>query len=188
MKTPLTKLKSNLAAYRKTVDTIFSEPPSNSDDLREYFREVLIAVSRLYLDYLFLTKKSSTFETVSSRMSRRGLPKTDIHREQAFRQRFRDRLETCTLWVDFIPENPFSEDTGLHTLQDYINRFTLHLPEIYEETFRVEECTKRFLVTPEDVLLTEMLLGMEHMGRNHINFVQQALEWVTAEISWSEPS
>lgn len=115
------------------------------------------------------------------------LPKADIDRERVLRQRLRDCLETCALWSYFSPENPFSERTGLLTLDDYINRFALHLSEVYEETFQVEECTKNFLIKPKDSLLACMLVGMQHLGGNHITFVQQALEWVVDEASWEEP-
>ncbi len=184
----LEKLSSDLVSYRKIVDRIFS---ADSLDLRQwqrYFFDVLISVSQLYLDYLLVMKEVPALEAVSSKRPRFDIVSTDIHRERILRKRLREQLESSPHWVHFRPQNPFSEDTGLRTLQDYIDKFALHLPEIYEETFRVELCTKKFITTHSDSALAQLIVGLEHLGRNHISFVQQALAWAADEISWDESS
>ena len=62
----------------------------------------------------------------------------------------------------------------------------MHLPEIYEETFRVEDCAKDFMTNQSSAFLAQMIVGMEHLGRNHISFVQQALQWASADINWKD--
>jgi hypothetical protein len=107
-------------------------------------------------------------------------------RERNLREKFRERLESSPCWIHFKPQNPSSADTGLKTLQDYIEKFTLHLPEIYEETLRVEVCAKSFLNNHNDSALAQLVVGLQHLGRNHISFVLQALEWAADEDSWND--
>jgi hypothetical protein len=64
----------------------------------------------------------------------------------------------------------------------------LHLAEVYEETFRIESCVRSFLKNRNDAVMAHLVVGLEHMGRNHISFVQQALEWAANDLSWAEPS
>lgn len=113
----------------------------------------------------------------------------DTLREKSLRENLLQRLESSTCWSRcFKPENSFSELTGLRSRQDYIDKLTLHLPEIYEESFRVEACTKDFLARREGSTLAQLAVGLQHRGRNHISFVLQALEWVADEDSWEDSS
>jgi hypothetical protein len=180
------KLPSDLASYRKTIDQIFSATFTSPRDWQRYFFEVLICVSQLYLDYLVVMKESPTFETISSEAFRLDIVRADISRETTFREKFRAQLESSPHWTHFKGENAFSKLTGLQTLQDYIDTFALHLPEIYEESFRVEYLSTTFLTSQNDAPLAQLIVGLQHMGRNHISFVQQALEWAADEYSWDE--
>jgi hypothetical protein len=74
--------------------------------------------------------------------------------------------------------------SDLHTLEDYKSRFALHLPEIYEEPFRVEICAKDFLASHSSSVLAEIDVGLGHLARNHVGFVLQALEGVVDVASW----
>lgn len=174
-----------LVGYRETLDQIFSKPSKTPNDLQRYFFDLLVCTSQLYLDHLFVLKDSPSYEIRQTKISRQKHPAADFHREKDLRERFHRALESSPHWKHFIPENPFSDETGLHTLDDYLHRFSHHLPEIYEETFRIESCIKTFLENRSDAVLADLLVGLQHMGRNHISFVQQALEWAAEDISWS---
>jgi hypothetical protein len=180
-------LPSNLSRYRKTVDQIFSPDLSNPTDWQRYFFDVLLCTSQLYLDYLLLQKAESQLGAISRKTKHRTRG-TDTKRESLLRRLYRERLESSTHWTHFIPENPFSDSTGLRTNEDYINEFALHLPEIYEETFRVEGLARDFLTDHSTNLLAQMLVGMEHLARHHVSFVQQALQWAADDISWNTSS
>jgi len=130
-------------------------------------------------------KDAPAYEIRQTKISRQKLPAADIHREKDLRERFHRALESSPHWKYFVPENPFSDHTGLRTLDDYLNGFKHHLPEIYEETFRIESCIKIFLENRSDAVLAHLLVSLQHMGRNHISFVQQTLEWAAEDISWS---
>src|SRR6267378_1141270 len=127
MSKQLHNLILHLVHYRKTLDQIFSKPAKTPSNLRQYFFDLLVCTSQLYLDYLLVLKDSSSYETKKTKFPRRKLPVADIHREKDLRERFRRALESSPHWEHFIPENPFCDATGLHTLDDYLHRFTLHL-------------------------------------------------------------
>ena len=176
----------HLVHYRETLDRIFSKPPKSPNELQRYFFDLLVCTSQLYLDYLFVLKDSSSYETKRTRVRSQKLPKADIHREKDLRERFQLALASSPHWKYFAPEeNAFSDEIGLRTLDDYLHSFSLHLPEIYEETFRIESFIKIFLENRSDDALVGLLVGLQHMGRNHISFVQQTLECAAEDISWS---
>ncbi len=178
------KLALDLATYRATMERIFSWKLSRPRDCRKYFLELLLSASQLYLDYLWVLNTMPKLEKVARAIPGTELLESDIRREALLRQRFRERLESLPCWACFEPENAFAEYTGLWTLEDYINSFALHLPEIHEETFRVEKAAKIFGENQDNSALPDLTVGLQHPGRNHISFVHFALEWAADEGSW----
>lgn len=185
LKDQLRKLVSNLASYREAVDRLLSPDVPDGRKWREQLFDILISVAQLYLDYLLLIRELPAIEA-ASKASVQEVLRANTGREARLRKRLKDRLESVPHWNHFDPQNAFSELTGLRTRQDYINRFVLHLPEIYEESLRVEDRTKAFLTDLGHSSLMELAVGMEHIGRNHISFVLQALEWAVDDGSWDE--
>lgn len=186
MNNQLEKLQLDLVSYREAVDKVFSSALAKPTDWHECFREILICASQLYLDYLLVMKNLPAMEAVSS-AGDGGRVRVDTLREKTLREKLQQKLESSTCWVHhFKPENSFSELTGLRSRRDYANKLTLHLPEIYEESFRVEACAKDFSASHDGSALAQLVVGLQHLGRNHISFVLQALEWVADEDSWEE--
>lgn len=186
MNNQLEKLQLDLVSYREAVDKIFSSALTKPTDWQQCFREILICASQLYLDYLLVMKNLPAMEAVSAEGDG-GRVRVDTLREKTLREKLQQRLESSASWVHhFKPENSFSELTGLRSRRDYTDKFTLHLPEIYEESFRVEACTKDFMATHDGSALAQLVVGLQHLGRNHISFVLQALEWAADEDSWEE--
>jgi hypothetical protein len=182
----LEKLQIDLSGFREAVDRIFSPTLITPESWQACFQEILISASKLYLDYLLVMKNLSAMEIASSKSSSTGHLRVDTLRERNLRERLKHELQSSHSWNHFRPQNPFSGLTGLHTTQDYTDRLTLHLPEIYEETFRVEAYTKTFLANHDGPTLARLAVGLQHLGRNHIAFVLQPLEWVADEGSWDE--
>jgi len=60
----------------------------------------------------------------------------------------------------------------------------LHLPEIYEETVFLEECANILSEQRSRKIAVAMMIGLQHMGRNHISFLQPALDWLSDEEYW----
>jgi hypothetical protein len=186
MNNQLEKLQLDLVRYREAVDHVFTATLVEPRDCQKWLLEILVCASQLYVDYLLVVKHMPELETVASKRGALDVVQSNSLRERSIRERLRQELETSPCWGTFRPENPFSELTGLRSLQDYMDKFTLHLPEIYEETFRVEVCVKSFLANHNSAALAQTLVGLQHLGRNHISFVLQALEWAADEGSWEE--
>ena len=150
---------------------------------RVFFFKLLVCVSRLYLDYLLLVGELSKLH--AQRGSTSNLIHADVAKEGLLRDHFTERLQSLPCWAHFHPKIPFSELTGLRTLADYMNSFTLHLPEIYEETLQAEQYAKRLLADSGDSG-DYLTVSLEHLGRNHISFVLQALQWAADENTWRD--
>jgi hypothetical protein len=186
MSDQLEKLQLDLVSYRAAVDQIFSSPLTTPRDWQRRFLEISICASQLYLDYLLVTKAFPELDSVSSAVDGIDHVLADALREKRLREKLKHELESSPSWNHFKPENSFSEFTGLRSVQDYTERLTLDLPEIYEETFRAEIYTKAFLRTHSASALSRLVVALQHLGRNHISFVLQALEWASDEGSWEE--
>jgi len=182
----LEKLQMDLVRYREAVDHVFTSTLATPRDWQKWLLKISISASQLYVDYLLVVEHMPELEAVASKRGAVDLVQSNNLREQSVRERLRQKLETSPCWTMFRPENPFSELTGLRSLQDYTDKLTLHLPEIYEETFGVEVCVKSFLANHNSSALAQTFIGLQHLGRNHIAFVLQALEWAADEGSWEE--
>lgn len=186
MNNQLEKLQLDSVRYREAVDNLFSRALAKPTDWQHCLKEILICASQLYLDSLLVMKNLPAMEAVASK-GKSGRIGADILREKNLREKLQQKLESSPCWSHhFKPENSFSESTGLRSRRDYTDRFTLHLPEIYEESFRVEAYAKDFLSSHDDTALAGLVVGMQHLGRNHISFVLQALEWAADEDSWDD--
>ncbi len=100
------------------------------------------------------------------------------------RQQFKERLRLLSCWSSFTAENAFSQFTNLRKLDDYLNSFALHLPEVYEQTFSAERYAVTFIENQSASALIYLIIDLQHMCRNHISFVHFALEWAAEESSW----
>jgi len=181
----LERLGSDLTAYRLAMDRIFSKSLSRPSDCREYFFDLLVCVTRIYLDYLLLGKELS-------KIPARRIPvtnlqpkaiKLDSNRAKSLQDRFKERLRSQNCWQHFRPDIPFAELTGLHTASDFMKCFTVDLPEIYEETLRAKQYVKRLLEKSGESG-TSLAVSLEHLCRNHVSTVMQALQWASDESTW----
>ena len=96
MNDQLETLISNLSSYRNTLDRAFTPGINTPEEARSYFLNVLISVSRLYLDYVLLVKASPTFKTTRSNKCNSNTGKQELGREMRQREKFRMQLEAWT--------------------------------------------------------------------------------------------
>ena len=146
---------------------------------------MLLASTQLYMDYLLLQEAAPAFDTVKSKRQQ-SIP-ADIQREKAHRQRLREHLENQLPWSKFDLDDPFSEETGLHTSQDYIDKLGLHLSEVYEETLRIQQYCPMLIQTKSDAVFTDLVVAMEHIACHHILFVLPALQGMFRRENWEIP-
>jgi hypothetical protein len=183
MLSQLENLQLDLVSYRKAVDRIFLPALTTPREWQQCLFEILVCTSQVYLDYLLVAKNLPALEAISLKGKSYQL-RADSLREQNLREKLKRELESSPSWNQFQPANPFSDSTGLRSLHDYFNSLTLHLPEIYEETFRAEGLAKSFLANRSDATLAQLTVSLQHLGRNHCSFVLQALQWASDEGGW----
>jgi hypothetical protein len=181
----LVELKLHLAQYRDSLDAILASNISEPKEWRVALLNILVYVSRLYLDYSLFQKDIPRLWHLASKRAKRNVPRCDIQREQLLRSRIEEQLESSSCWIYFKLGGVASLFPNLQTLRDYTNSFALHLPEIYEETIRLDACATSFMETHDKRALADMVVGMQHMARNHISFVLPALELAADEDHWA---
>jgi hypothetical protein len=185
MNKDLEKLQQDLLSYRTAVEKIFYSTHATSSEWRRYFIEILTCALHLYLDYAFVVKSPFSREGLSVEAGGSGTFRLDNKAEKTLREKLQQELDASPCWNrQFIPENSFSKLIGLQSRKDYIDKFTLHLPEIYGESFRVEAYIKECLTGQKKSAFAQLFIGLQHLARNHISFVLQALEWAADEDSW----
>ena len=99
------------------------------------------------------------------------------------RLRFRKRIEALPCWAQFHPENEFEKENRLRTLEDYISTLALHMPEIYGETFNMEESLGRFRFKKDFSAIAELIVGLAHIA-HHVSYCHYALEILSDEWRW----
>lgn len=186
MQNLLQQIQRDCVAYRKVVDQLFVPARRKRGLWRGRFLQILLHSSQLYLDLVyFLRIEAGLYNRLSKKKVNEPLRRLDVKRELDLRAKLKTRLDSPAIWIWFEPDNPFSEMSGLRSLEHYKRSFALHLPGIYAETFRVENCANDFMKSRSSSSLTELAVGLDHLARHHIGFVLHALEGVTDESSWS---
>ncbi len=185
MSNRINELKDCSSAYRAIVDRIFSTSLSGPHECRQYFFDLLLIVSRLYLASILLVDELSNVKGVKDR-STSPLPSTNVARFIESARHFRERLESLACWKYFRPMRGVPEAAGLVTVKDYQDSFTLHLPEIYEETFQIDQYVEKLLRLITDSAIAGVIVTVEHVCYHHVSFVLPALQWASREASWLE--
>lgn len=184
MQSVFAHLEADCQRYRFAIDRLLDANHVQSDSMRGHFLEVRVTSSQLYLDYATLYRDLPQIKTTCSKHSADRQQSRAMERERDLRTQFKTRLRPSQIWTHFRPNNSFSEMNRLTCLDDYLNSIELHLPEIYGETIRIEAQGIEFLRSNDSGSLADVLVGLEHTGRNHISFVLRALDWLVDEISW----
>jgi|UPI00037BBCC4 hypothetical protein len=185
MSEQLDKLVEHLTNYRATMDRLFSGDSVTPCECRRYFFDLLVSVANLYANTISAAEELRVSSTPSHAPKTDQDAKIESIAEDALRRRFRERLQSFP-WSSFEAENAFSVFTGLNTTEDYLRRFSLHLPEIYTESLRLEQDVHAFAKYSDGRSRADLLVGLQHVSRNHISFVIQALEWAADLDSWND--
>jgi|HubBroStandDraft_6_1064221.scaffolds.fasta_scaffold900423_2 hypothetical protein len=181
----LNRFNAHCAAYRSSVDRILCDDLSEACAFQRICRQIQLNATELQVDrHLILDLISRMRLALKSGPSLQ--PKQDVRREHDLRERLKRVVESLPVWSQFNWQNPLAKAAGLLSVEDYINSLQLHLPEIYEETLILEERASTLLQTRSRRIATEITIGLQHMGRNHISFLQPALDWLSDEENWDE--
>lgn len=142
--------------------------------------ELLIATSELYLDCLLVLRVLPSLHGHAVDGAEVTKDAGDASREMHLRQHLRGTLDGSRSWSYLDLKHPLAED-NLATQEDYINNYALHLPEIHEETYQVEQYARDFIQTRNNLALVDLEIGLRHLAFNHAIFVLPALQWPSTE-------
>jgi hypothetical protein len=182
-RTNLQKMLGDFAGYREAVGHVLAERSQSVERWRILLEALQLSTATLYLDYLQVTRPLADLN-LPSRKRFRKKPINSADDQHALRARFREHLESTVPWQNFRSGNPFSSITNLRSKEDYLQVLALHVPEIYQETLVLEPAVSRFLQEETANDQAMLIVGLQHLGRNHISFLLPALEWITDESSW----
>ncbi len=186
----LSDLDSDMRQYQIGVNRIFVRKFTLPRHYATYFLEVLAETSRLYLDNLTLRKleprvPAKLASRAADKRSIRAKPSAGAVIETTLRKRLTKRIESLPGWSEFHPRNEFVTENFLKTPADYMNRLTLHLPEIYGETVNLNNCVRGLLDKGPfpDCYLAELEVGLEHVA-HHASYCRHTLEILSDEDNW----
>jgi len=171
------------------MNRIFSRKLTRARDCPKYFFEVLASASMLYRDSLMIRRLDAQIYKNDTRPRNRPIvpyvyePRAGKSQEAVMRPRFRKRIESLPCWAQFQPENEFEKENRLRTLEDYTSTLALHLPEIYGETFNMEECLGRFRFKKDFSAVAKLIVGLAHIA-HHVSYCHYALEILSDEWRW----
>ena len=185
MTNKLKKLNAHMQSYRITMDGIFSAPPYESRLCMKYFFELLRDLSQVYADSIALLDELLSPDVHGVRAGGKFI-RGDVKRFAALREDFETQLKSLPCWASFEPRCAFSEVTGLFRVDDYLNSFSAHLPEIYEATLCVRDYADSLLLEPTDIAIAGITTGLEHMSYHHICFVLPPLQRAGSETAWRD--
>jgi hypothetical protein len=175
--------------FRAACENLVSLSSIDSCKFRAQMSTFWQLASRLYLDCTELARwcEVDTGRKMGSRP--KGLSTapvvSSVNIEQSIRGTLRLFFEGVPVWDDFNTENAIPMSRGLINAMDYINSLSLHLPEIYCESFRLERHLTELGRDMDESAKSRALVSVSHMGRNHISFVLPALEWLSDKDNWA---
>ncbi len=184
MKPILGQLIQDCSAYREAVDEMLSIDSESAEEWRRCLLKILICGTKLQMDRLILVQKAQEVTRLRINSKTPIDLKHDVKREKETRRRVEQCLKAASVWNTFRGDNPLARLHNLRSVDDYHTSFRLHLPEIYEETFYLEKAAALFIAEPSQTILVLLFIALDHMGHNHFNFVQPALDWASDEDWW----
>jgi len=186
LRNKLKGLKTHGAAFRNALEHIFVHQPTTSGECRNYFGTILLYASQLYADYVSLSSDLARLDLAQDGTQSISDGEAGALHEGSLRERYTAFLRAIPCWDRLSPNAPFAAITGLRSAADYIEPLALHLPEVYEESIRTEGWAGDITSRATAATVASLLVGLEHMGRNHVLFVLPALQFAADETSWVE--
>jgi hypothetical protein len=179
-------LESDLSTFRGALDRLLSINIAAPKHFQGCFLELAICASRLYLDYLLVIRVFEDLESISTEARAVDFVSSDLLNENLLRTEVRRKLESSVFSNQFRAHDAFHDGTGLNDVKDYVGAFALHLPEVYQESLRAQVYASAFVATASSFALAQLFISLQHLARNHVGFVLQALERASDEDNWED--
>ncbi len=177
------RLIEDLLAYRASIDELLAVLEADYQPLQQAFLDVALKTNALYGSNLevraslpVLYKSSNSIETKNVQ--------GDIGREMQLRRKLRSLLESNITLACFDAESVMFAELDSQT--SYVNTLTLHVPEMYEESFQTELIARSFLHSNSSSDLTVLERSLDHLCHHHLLFVQPALDELADAGRWNQ--
>jgi len=177
-------MSDHLREYRASADVLFERKITTEDEAREYFFHLLLCATRVYLDFLLVLDALPVLYATAGRKTKTESVQSDVTREMAYRRRYTTSLSELPFYK-FKPSG-LAELTFKWVHEDYFNSLCLHVPEIYEETFRLETYLASFQTGARQTELTKLEIAFRHVAENHCTFLLTVLQDLVIEGNWWE--
>ncbi len=170
----LKRLHADLGNYRRTLDWVISLPQPSPDECRNCCFQLLRDLSKIHSSALDVLEMLYRYEVPNAR-AKGEFVRSDIQREAELRTRLRDRLRSWTCWESLVAERSWASVAGLASIEDFVECLSLHLPEIHEETLRIERYLELLSVKPTGRSVAGLTTALDHVVFHHLCFVFPAL-------------
>ncbi len=181
---PTSAFINDLQQYRRVADKAFSRRLATPKSCRRYFFDLLIAATTVYQDFLLTMAVLPGLYRQSDRKAESQQFTSSNSREAAYRQRYTTALHTIP-FVDFTPSGLAKLSFGWER-EDYTQALGLHVPEIYEETFRLELRLGRLAAGLTRRDLTHLEVEFCHLAENHCTFLLPVLQDLAVARNWKD--
>ena len=177
-------LSEHLRQYRASADVLFERKIRTAGETQHYLFALLLSATRVYLDFLLVLEALPSLYSSSDRKTKTKPVRSDASREMAYRERYTTSLSELPLHK-FKPSG-LAELTFKWVHEDYFSALCLHVPEIYEETLRLEAYLVRFQADVSEKDLTHFEIAFRHLSENHCTFLLPVLQDLVMEGNWWE--
>ena len=161
--------------YRASFALVFAAFSTGISPQEALFN-LLVVTTRLYLDCLLILRHSSALHRLALDDSETADVGSDVTREMELRKQFRVVMEGSKSWSFLTLDHPMAFPQ-FRTQEAYLNHYALHLPEMHEETFFLEECAQRLIKSLSSKALVDLEIGLKHLCFNHAIFAMPILQW-----------
>lgn len=188
LKDILISIDADSNQYRTSFNRIYSRQLETPGSCIKYFYELLVITSKLYIDCLNLRNCENKFyDTVNVPLATsptvRKLPRLKFTHGKDARLKFNNKISSLPCWGSFDPSNEFSSNNLLKTHRDYINSLQIHLPDIYDESIRINVCVRNIVAGKGDHSFEELLVRLEHVA-HHASYCRHTLELLSHWAQW----
>lgn len=169
--------------FRRVADQLFTLDVTSCDAIRSHFLKLLLSTSQLYMDCIQFTVELPSLYANSFGGACKHIAESQLQRERDYRERYRRIVESLP-WQHFRRHEMYTL-LGLNSAEKYQTNLSLHIPEMYEESFRVETYAGRLSRSTPKSSLSELEVNFSHLADNHAVFALPALKGMSEDVCWS---
>jgi hypothetical protein len=172
------------SAYRKSVRNVLSLDKLSKAILLPHLLSLLQSVVIFYHAAISLNSTTEGGSFFIEEAIAGDSPFREVTTEQELRVQLERKLREVDL-AELDLSNPFLNNYGVVTSEDFIHCLGMHISEIFIESLRLDDYAKQFLSNSDEDLIGGMRVSIYHIIRHHIPFLIYPLEWACDTDNWA---